>query len=288
MLRGVKAIRFLAAVFVLGLLLLLALPFAAPWFIFRPEPLASVDPRPWRVQAQGVAFAAADGSRLTGWWVAPPGVGAPVVLLIHGRSGNIATRAPIVRRLAADGFGVLAFDYRGYGASAGTPSERVIAEDALSAYAWLRARGIAPERIVVVGQSLGNAPAARLAAQRPIAGLILASPFMSLPEAAADRYPALPVRLLPWRRNRFEVATHLRRVSAPIFLVVARRDALVPFAHARRFAESLPRPALWILDERHGHDGLLAAAVAGGRVQAFVRSVVSSGDSRPPPPRSLP
>jgi pimeloyl-ACP methyl ester carboxylesterase len=284
----VRALRFLVALFALALLLLLLLPFAAPWFIFRPEPLASVDPRPWGVRARGASFAAADGSRLTGWWVPPPEAGAAVVLLVHGRSGNIATRAPIVRRLAADGFGVLAFDYRGYGASAGSPSERAIAEDALSAYVWLRARGIAPGRIVVVGQSLGNAPAARLAAQHPIAGLILASPFMSLPEAAADRYPALPVRLLPWPRNRFEVATHLRRVSAPILLVVSRRDALVPFTHARRFAESLPRPPLWIVDDRRGHDGLLAAAVADGRVQAFVRSVVSSGGLRPPPPRSLP
>lgn len=287
MLRSVRAIRFLAAAIGAASLLLLALPLAAPWFIFRPEPLASLDPRPWGVAAQGVAFPAADGSRLTGWWIAPPDAAAPVVLLVHGRSGNIGTRAPIIRRLAADGFGVLAFDYRGYGASAGSPSERAIGEDALSAYAWLRGRGIAPGRIVVVGQSLGNAPAAHLAALRPIAGLVLASPFMSLPEAAADRYPSLPVRLLPWSRNRFEVAAHLRRVSAPVLLVVSRRDALVPFAHSRRFAASLPRRPLWILDERHGHDGLLAAAVAEGRIQPFLRSV-SSGDSRPPPPRSLP
>jgi homoserine acetyltransferase len=97
----------------------------------------------------------------------------------------------------------------------------------------------------------------------------------------------LPIRLLPWPRNRFEVAAHLDRISAPILLVVSRRDALVPLRHARRFAESLARPPLWVVDERRGHDGLLAAVVAEGRVQAFVRSV-SSGGSRRPPPRSLP
>ncbi|HEX8655318.1 MAG TPA: alpha/beta fold hydrolase [Allosphingosinicella sp.] len=282
-----RAARFLAAVLALPLLVLLALPFAVPWFIFRPEPLASVDPRPWQVPAQAVAFAAADGSRLTGWWVPPPGPGAPVVLLVHGRSGNIATRAPIVGRLAADGFGVLAFDYRGYGASAGSPGERALSEDALSAYAWLRTRGIAGDRIVVVGQSLGNAPAAHLAAVRPLAGLILVSPFISLPEAAADRYAALPIRLLPWTRNRFEVAAHLSHVRAPILLVVSRRDSLVPFAHARRFARSLPRAPRWIVYDRRGHDGLLAAAVAEGRLQAFVRSI-SSADSQPRPPRAPP
>ncbi|HYG29181.1 MAG TPA: alpha/beta fold hydrolase [Allosphingosinicella sp.] len=282
-----RALRFLLVLVGATGLLLLALPFAAPWFIFRPQPMESVDPRPWEVPAEAVAIAAADGSRLAGWWLSPPDPRAPVVLVMHGRSGNIATRAAIVRRLAADGFGVLAFDYRGYGASSGRPGERAMSEDALSAYDWLRARRVAPGRIVVLGQSLGNAPAARLASARPIGGLILTSPFISLPEAAADRYPSLPIGMLPWPRNRFEVAAHLRRLAAPVLLVVARRDPLVPFAHARRFAESLPRPPQWIIDERHGHDGLLTAVIAEGRVQAFVRSI-SSGDSRPPPPRSLP
>lgn len=282
-----RAARFLIAVAAFLALGLLALPFAAPWFIFRPEPLDSADPRPWGVAAQAIAFPAADGARLTGWWIPPPHADSPVVLLLHGRSGNIATRAPIVRRLAADGFGMLAFDYRGYGASAGRPSEGAMSEDALSAYDWLRARGVDAGRIVLIGQSLGNAPAARLAAQRPIAGLILASPFISLPEAAADRHPSWPLRLLPWPRNRFEVAGHLGRMEAPILLIVSRRDALVPFRHARRFADSLARPPSWIVHERQGHDGLLAAAVAEGRVQPFLRSVSSAG-SRRPQPRSLP
>ena len=265
-----KALRIIGAALVVGALLLVGLPYAAPWLVFRPDRLESADPRRWRVPARQAAIRAADGSVLSAWWAPPPSAGAPVVLLVHGRSGNIATRAGIVSRLAADGIGVLAFDYRGYGASEGSASETGIGEDAVSAYDWLLGRGIGSGQIIVIGQSLGNAPAARLAALRPVAALVLVSPFASLPEAAADRLPWLPLLHVPWTRNRFDVAPHLRTLRLPLLLVVARRDALVPYEHARRLAASLPRTPHWI-EADQSHDGLLGAALADGRIQAFVR-----------------
>ena len=273
-----RAVRILAGTLAAAALLLLSLPWWIGWFIFRPEPLESADPRRWRVPAEEVAFAAADGGRLSAWWVPPPDGRAAVVLLVHGRSGNIATRADIARRLAAEGFGLLAFDYRGYGASGGSPGERAIAEDAVSAYDWLLARGVPPGRIAVIGQSLGNAPAARLAATREVAALVLVSPFTSLPGAAAERVPWLPLGRIPWPRNRFDVAGPLRRAQAPVLLVVSRRDALVPYADARRLAASLPRPPHWIEHRGHGHDGLLQAALAEGRIQVFVRAATRRSD----------
>jgi uncharacterized protein len=267
-----RALRILAALAAAAVLLLLALPYAAPLYMFRPERLDSADPRRWRVPAQEVAMAAADGSLLSAWWAPPPSPAAPVLLLVHGHSGNIATRADTIRRLAADGFGVLAFDYRGYGASTGSPGEAALAEDAIAAYDWLRARGVAAARIVVIGQTLGNAPAARLAAQRPVAGLVLVSPFASLPEAAAARLPWLPLALVPWRRNRFDVAAALRQVRAPIVLAVGRRDALVPYEHARSVARALPRPPTWIEEPGQGHEGLLRRIVEEGRLQPYLRA----------------
>jgi pimeloyl-ACP methyl ester carboxylesterase len=270
-----RALRFLAALLAAAALLLLALPYAAPVFVFRPERLESADPRRWQVPAEEVSIAAARGSRLSAWWVAPPTGRAPVVLLVHGHSGNIATRAAIVRRLAASGVGVLAFDYRGYGASTGSPSEAGLAEDALAAWQWLRARDVPADRIVVIGQSLGNAPAAALAARRPVGALVLVSPFASLPEAAADRLRWLPLALVPWPRNRFEVAAPLRQVTVPVLLVVARHDDYVPYAHARAVARSLPRRPGWIEEQSQGHNGLLGRVVADGRLDAFLRAAAA-------------
>ena len=90
----------------------MSLPYLAPFFIFRPAPLSPPEPAAWGLAgARQISFAAPDGSRLTGWWLAPPGPAAPVILLVHGRSANISTRATIAKRLAADGCGILLFDY---------------------------------------------------------------------------------------------------------------------------------------------------------------------------------
>lgn len=269
--RVKKAVRILAVLAVLLVLLLLALPDLAPRFIFRPEPLESADPRRWQVPGEEITFPAADGSRLSGWWVPPPGGAAPVVLLVHGRSGNIATRADIVRRLASDGFGVLAFDYRGYGASTGSPSEQGLLEDAVAARTWLSRNSIRSRRIVIVGQSLGNPAAAAAAESRPAAGLILVSPFTSLPDAAAARFA--PLGWVPWPVNRFEVTGPLVRVTAPVLLVVASDDETIPRANALALRAAVPRAA-WI-EEEGGHDGLLRRAVASGRLQQFVRAATA-------------
>jgi pimeloyl-ACP methyl ester carboxylesterase len=165
------------------------------------------------------------------------------------------------------------FDYRGYGASQGSPSELAMSEDAISAYAWLLAQGVSPQRLIVIGQSLGNAPAAQLASHRPVGGLVLVSPFSNLPEAAADRLPWLPLGALPWPRNRFEVQASLAASKAPLVLIGSRRDELVPFAHSRRLAAVSRRRVRWIEFPSTPHNGLLAAAASSGALTQALRAL---------------
>ena len=257
--------------------LLLTLPFTLPFFIFRPSPLDPRDPGRWGLPtARSVRFRTADGSTLSGWWIPPPSHAGVTVVVVHGRSANISTRASIASRLGRDGFGVLLFDYRGYGASEGRPSEHALTEDSLAAYAWTRRQGVDPRRIVVIGQSLGNAPAASLAASRPIAGLVLVSPFASLPEAVGDRLPWLPLRVVPWNRNRFDVARPLRHSRAPLVLIASRTDDLVPIAHARSFARTMQGPVRGIEMPSAPHDGLLAAAAESGALTRALRAIPQS------------
>ncbi len=250
-------------------------------FIYRPAAMTGLD---LRSSASGGAVPMSvshpDGSSITGWWRPPPSAVDPVVLIVHGRSANIAARAPIMRRLAADGFGVLLFDYRGYGASAGRPSERALAEDTLTAYRWLRDRGIAPWRIVVVGQSLGASPAAGLASREPIGALILVSPFTDLPGALADRLPWLPLELAPWTRNRFDLKQSLLRFQGPTLLVASDEDGLVPIQNARRLRDVSPH-AQWLDATPLRHDGMLAAITADGRLTKAIRRLAPAGAARP-------
>jgi hypothetical protein len=95
-----------------------------PLLIFRPAPLADPDPVRWGLaKTRAVAFPAADGTRLVGWWQPAAEPGSLTLPVLHGRSANVSTRAGAMRRLTGDGFGALMVDWRGYGASAGRPSE---------------------------------------------------------------------------------------------------------------------------------------------------------------------
>lgn len=184
-------------------LLAVVLAFATVQFwisalIYRPAPLYQTEPRSWGLKgAVPMQVAYGDGTAITGWWQRSAQDKDPVVLLVHGRSANISSHRSIMQHLVADGMGVLMFDYRGYGASPGRPSERNISQDTLTAYHWWRAQGVEAKRIVVVGQSLGNAPATALAARQHVGGLLLVSPFTRLPDALAERLSWLPVKLIP-------------------------------------------------------------------------------------------
>jgi uncharacterized protein len=120
--------------------------------------------------------------------------------------------------------------YRGYGGSAGTPSEAALVADALMLFDRVHADH---PRITVVGRSLGSGVAVQLAAARPVAQLVLVTPYASLLELGVAQFPFLPVRWL--MRDRFESARHAPRVTAPTRLVVAEHDEVIP----RRSSEAL-------------------------------------------------
>jgi pimeloyl-ACP methyl ester carboxylesterase len=242
-------------------------------FIYHPTPLNRGDPRSWGLKgAVAMKVAYGDGTAITGWWQRPTQKNAPVVLLVHGRSANISSRSLVMQHLIADGMGVLMFDYRGYGASCGRPSEHNITQDTLTAYQWLLA-GVDAQRIVVVGQSLGNGPAAALAAQEPVGGLLLVSPFTKLPEALAERLPWLPVHLMPWTRNRFDVEAYLVRFRGPTLLIVSKNDGLVPLENARRLQTAKP-DVHWLDVSPLRHDGMLQAVAEDGRLGTGIRTLL--------------
>jgi len=260
-----------------GCLALATIQFWIGAFIYRPAPLDRTDPEAWDIRgALAMKARYGDGTAITGWWHRPTQADAPVILIAHGRSANIASRAKVMQRLAADGMGVLMFDYRGYGASSGRPSEQNLDQDALAVYRWIRRQGIPPRHIVVVGQSLGNSPATALAANQPVGALLLVSPFTNLPDALAERLPWLPVRLLPWTRNRFDVAASLPRFGGPTLFVVSENDGIVPIRNARRLQAIIPRP-YWLDASPLRHNGMLEAVAEDGRLTKAIRRLLHDG-----------
>ncbi|PWJ13859.1 hypothetical protein SAMN05421539_11390 [Jannaschia seohaensis] len=120
---------------------------------------------------------------------------------------------------------IVVFHYRGYAPSTGTCSARAILEDALAIHDEVVAQ-LAPDQILVVGLSVGAGPAAHLARSRPIAGLILVTPFDTLEALAREHYPRLPVGLL--LRHHMDLAGDLAAVPAPVAVISAAEDTVVP------------------------------------------------------------
>jgi len=158
-----------------------------------------------------------------------------------------------LQSLHAAGFNVLAFDYRGFGRNAGTPSEAGVYEDALTAYRHLtRERRVAPERIILAGRSLGSAVAIELATRVPSGGLLLLSAIDSVPATASRFYFWAPVNLLA--TQRFDSLAKAPRVGVPVLQVHTPGDFVVPIAAARALFRAFPGRKV-MLELAGGHNG---------------------------------
>lgn len=241
--------------------------FAALLFLFQdrlayyPEIGREIHSTP---REHGMDFAAltldtADGERLDAWFVPAPQAHG-VVLFLHGNAGNISQRMDSIAMFHRLGYGVLIFDYRGYGRSSGKPSETGLQRDAETAWAHLTGqRGIAPGRIVLFGESLGGAVAARLAARQPPreqpGALVLASVFTSVPDLAADLYPWLPARWLA--RMRYDTAAALARIHTPVLVAHSPDDEIVPFRHGEKLFQAASAPKAFLRLAGGHNDGFI-------------------------------
>ena len=186
-------------------------------------------------QAQEVVLDTADGEKVIAWHVPPRG-DKPVVLYFHGNGGALNLRVDRFKRLTADGTGLLALSYRGYGGSTGKPTEAGLIADARAVYAFAAERY--PGRIVAWGESLGTGVAIALAAEKPVTHLILDAPFTSAVDVAAAAYFLLPVRLL--MKDQFRSDERIRQVTAPVLILHGEADSVIPIAYGERLLAMIP------------------------------------------------
>jgi fermentation-respiration switch protein FrsA (DUF1100 family) len=194
----------------------------------------------------------ADGERLVAWHIAPQ-ADKPVVIYFHGNGGSLRYRVGRFHDLAADGTGLLALSYRGYGGSSGSPTEAGLIADARAAYGYATARYPAG-RIALWGESLGSGVAVALAAEQPVARMVLEAPFTSAADVGAAAYWFIPVRLL--MKDQFRSDLRIGKVTAPVLVLHGDRDAVVPFALGERLFGLITAPKRLARFKGGGHEGL--------------------------------
>src|SRR6267142_1304395 len=164
---------------------------------------------------------AADGTRLHAWhFQAAPD--APLVLYFGGNAEEVSWLLDELPR-------------RDTGAA------WLLVADAL---AWHERFAPTSPRIFAFGRSLGSGVAVRLAAERPLAGLVLVAPFDSMVEVGKRHYPFLPVSWL--LKHRFDSLSLAPKVTAPLLCIVATHDEVIPAEHAKRLYDAWGGPKQWV------------------------------------------
>lgn len=222
--------------------------FLASAYVFQPSfiysPAADIDaansPGKLGLAYEVVDITAADNAHITGWFIASPNPRG-TVLFLNGSAGTKASRVAWLPMFRSLGLDVLLFDYRGYGGNPGRPTEATTYADARAAWTYLtEKRNIPPSSIVLFGESLGGAVAAKLASQVTPGAVVLHSTFASLPDLAAHTYPLLPMRRIT--RYSYDTRGFIEKCRAPVLIVHSRDDEVIPFSHAERVFNAAPVP----------------------------------------------
>jgi uncharacterized protein len=203
-----------------------------------------------------IEFASAEEKqpiKLHALWLPQPRADAPVMLYLHGARWDVRSSAHRMRRMHELGFAVLGIDYRGFGQSTNTlPSEDLAHEDALAAWRWLATQQPQAKRFVF-GHSLGGAIAVRLASDAGDAsGVIVEGGFTSIPDVFSTmKWGWLP--LGPLITQRFDAASRLDRLEAPLLVVHGSNDNLIKPELGRALYERAKQPKRFVLVEGGTH-----------------------------------
>ena len=229
--------------------------------VFNPTLKREVDkPRSSGHRTRSIVLRATDGTKLSGWLMTPQVVGPhPAVVYFGGRSEEVSWVVRDAERMFP-GMAVLAVNYRGYGASQGDPAEQHMVEDGRLLFDWLAERyNVDPQRVAVIGRSLGSGVAVQVALERPVNALVLITPYDSILAIAKRRFRAVPVEYV--LRHRFESVKYAPSLKAPTYVLRATTDDVVPHSHTDLLVAQLGRLHLdeTVPDSNHMNIPYLAA-----------------------------
>ena len=222
--------------------------------IFPTHAVPSAGPLP--EGAERLSAVAADGTGLAGLHI-PADEPQTRPTLILGFGGN-AWNAQDVAEYLHEVFphqDVIAFHYRGYAPSRGSPSADALIADAPLVYD-LAVEKLRPAKIVAIGFSIGSGIAATLAGRRKLDGLILVTPFDSLRAVAQSMYPWLPIG--PFFAHEIDAASALAGVKVPVAIIAAERDEIVPRERTQALRPRVPNLVFDRTLPRAGHNDLYA------------------------------
>jgi len=248
-------------------------PYIENFFIFHPTSSFDSTPSDLHLDYEDIYFKTEDKINLHGWFFPLKG-NRPVILFCHGNGGNISHRLENIKLLLEKGFQVFIFDYRGYGKSAGKPSEKGLYIDGSAAYNFLvKHKHIPADKIISFGRSLGGSIAIEISLKKDVRCLIIESAFTSTKDMAKTMFLFKAFSfLLPAHFNNLEKIT---QITVPKLIIHGQNDNIVPFFMGQKLYHASKSPKYFYRIKEAGHNDTY---IAGGRayfkkLAAFVENL---------------
>ena len=187
--------------------------------------------------ARLIDYRSSDGIALRGALVPAADPAAPVAVYFHGNAESAAQNLPFAADLARQGIGVFLVEFRGFGGLEGSPTEDELYADGEAAVEAVLAAGVRPERLLLIGRSLGSGVATELALRQPCALLVLISPYTSMVDMGRGLAgPAAPFAV----PDRYDNLGKITRVRCPVVILHGTRDEVIPVTMGRALAAAAP------------------------------------------------
>ena len=214
---------------------------------------ARFNPQAWALkELEPLEVTTEDGLKITSWYRPALSTDKLTIVFFQGNAGHLGYRNYKVRPWLDAGYGVLMVGYRGFG-NPGFPSEEGLYMDAQAAIDAIKAQGVPEDGLVFYGESMGTGVATQMATEYNAAALILESPYTSVPDVGADRYPLVPVRWL--LRDQYNSIDKIKTNHMPFLLMHGELDQVVPVKFGKKLfaAANEPKQAVYVPDAGHNN-----------------------------------
>jgi fermentation-respiration switch protein FrsA (DUF1100 family) len=246
---------FAYLIIILCVLLVIAFYFLQTRLIFHPGKLMKDYRFNLGALGEEVFLNTNDGERIHGLYF--HGAKPDVIVYFHGNAGDLSGWKFVAEDFTGLGYNFFIIDYRGYGKSSGKISEDGFYNDAAAAYSFLiKEKGYAPNNIIIYGRSIGTGVAVELARTQACKGLVLESPYSSLPTLANEKIPFFFPSL--YLKYSFDNLRKIERVKCPVIFIHGSIDELIPSAHTERLFKKFTGKKTKILIPKGSHNDLNA------------------------------
>jgi len=225
-----------------------------------------------------ITFTAENGNTYHGMMYTSSNEVAPLIIYFGGNA-EVSHRHMRMREIHGQwqyfvGFHYLFIDYKGYGLNAGHPHYSNIYEQALAVFDFAASLPSVDEnRIIAMGFSLGTGSAVYLAANRPVAGLIIAAPFANGHDLFNNVLPIFrgPLGLLV--RQRFPSDIHAPNVLSPVLVIASHHDEVIPFSSSKQLSQIFPGDVDFMVLYNARHNDIFQGDGVFDRVRSFLNQI---------------